>query len=169
LGSGFLGVLCELERLKGAGERKDLFFNLDLTTKDRRQMKAMIDFFRTMLKMPKPWLVWLTFLMAANMVGPVVFIKTPEACIVILAAMAGAAIQIAIFRSKGFVRLLGIGHLPWVPLVLWLWSRLEQLPQEGFFRFWVLAVIFLNTLSLIIDATDVFRYISGDREPLITI
>jgi hypothetical protein len=128
----------------------------------------MIDFFRTILKMPRPLLFWLAILMAANMVGPVVFIKTPEARMVFLAAMAGAAIQVTIFGSKGFVRLLGIGHLPWVPLVLWLWSRLEQLPHEGFFRFWVLSVIVLNTLSLIIDTIDVLRYISGDREPQIT-
>jgi len=131
-------------------------------------MKAMIDFFRTMLKMPTPVLFWLALLMAANMMGPIVFIKSLEGKMVILAAIVGAAIQIVIFGSKGFVRLLGIGHLPWIPLVLWMWFRLEQIPHEGFFRYWVFSVIVLNTLSLIIDATDVLRYISGDREPQIT-
>ena len=128
-------------------------------------MKAMDDFFRTMLKLPKPWLFWLALLMAANMVGPIVFIKSLEGKMVILAAMAGAAIQIAIFGSKGFVRLLGIGHLPWVPLVLWLWSRLDQIPQDGIFRYWILSVIVIDTFSLIIDGTDVARYMMGDREP----
>jgi hypothetical protein len=132
-------------------------------------MKAMIDFFRTMLKFPKPWLFWLGLLMAANMVGPIVFIKSLEGRMVILAAMAGAAIQIAIFGSKGFVRLLGIGHLPWLPLVLWLWSRLDQVPQDGVFRFWILSVIVIDTLSLVIDSTDVIRYLLGDREPQIVL
>jgi hypothetical protein len=128
-------------------------------------MKATVDFFRTMLKMPGPWLFWLALLMATNMVGPVVFIKSLEGRMVILAAMAGAAFQIAIFGSKGFVRLLGIGHLPWVPLVFWLWTRLDQAPQDGIFRYWILSVIIIDTISLIIDTTDVVRYISGDREP----
>ena len=132
-------------------------------------MKAMIDFFRAMLKLPKPWLLWLGLLMAANMAGPILFFKSLEAWMVILAAMAGAAIQIAIFGSKGFVRLLGIGHLPWVPLIFWLWSRLDQIPGDGIFKYWILSVIVIDTLSLIIDTTDVIRYISGDREPQIVL
>ena len=132
-------------------------------------MKAMIGFFRAMLKFPKPWLFWLALLMSVNMVGPIVFINSLEGRVVILAAMAGATIQIAIFGSKGFVRLLGIGHLPWVPLIFWLWSRLDQFPQDGIFRYWILSVIVIDTLSLIIDTTDVVRYISGDREPQIVL
>lgn len=128
-------------------------------------MKAMVGFSKTMLKMPTPVLFWLALLMAANMVGPIVFIKSLEGKMVILAAIVGAAIQIAIFGSKGFVRLLGIGHLPWVPLVLWLGSRFDQIPRDGIFRYWILSVIVLNTLSLIIDAIDVTRYVMGDREP----
>ncbi len=85
--------------------------------------------------------------------------------IVFCLAMAGAAFQITIFGSKGFVRLLGIGHLPWVPLVFWLWTRLDQVPQDGIFRYWILSVIIIDTISLIIDTTDVVRYILGDREP----
>jgi hypothetical protein len=98
-------------------------------------------------------------------VGPIVFIKSLEGRMVILAAMAGAAFQIAIFGSKGFVRLLGIGHLPWAPLVFWLWTRLDHIPQDGFFRYWILSVIVVDSISLIIDTTDVIRYISGDRKP----
>ena len=132
-------------------------------------MKAMVDFFRTMLKMPKLWLFWLALLMTANMIGPIVFIKSLEGRMVILAAMAGAAAQVAIFGSKGFVRLLGVGHLPWVPLIFWLWFRLDQVPGDSIFRYWILSVIVLDTLSLIIDTTEVVRYISGDREPQIVL
>ena len=47
------------------------------------------------------------------------------------AAIAGAVTQTAIFASRGFVRLMGIGHIYWVPLIPWLWSRLEDSPQLG--------------------------------------
>ena len=127
----------------------------------------MINFIRTVLKMPWPLLVWLALLIAANGAMPLLFIGSQEGRMVILAGMVGAAIQGYIFRSKGFVRLLGIGHLPWVPLVPWLWSRFLQVHGDGLFRYWLLSVVVLNTLSLIIDAVDVARYLSGDKEPTI--
>ena len=128
-------------------------------------MTAMIDFFRTMLKLPFPWLVWVALLMCANMVMPVFFFGTLEGKLIFLAAMAGAVLQTWIFSSNGFVRLLGAGHFPWLPLVIWLWLRLGQTPSDGIFRYWIISVIVLDAISLVIDLTDVVRYIMGDRQP----
>ncbi len=128
-------------------------------------MTAMIGFFRTILKLPFPWLVWIVLLMCANMVVPVFFFGTLEGKLVFLAAVAGAAGQTWIFNSKDFVRLLGAGHLPWLPLVIWLWFRLGQIPSDGIFRYWIISVIVLDTISLAIHFTDVVRYIIGDRRP----
>ena len=74
-------------------------------------------------------------------------------------------IQTAIFAKLGWVRLLGIGHLPWVFLVLWLLSRLPSSEAAGVFALWLWAVIVLDLLSLIIDATEVVRFLRGDRAP----
>ena len=79
--------------------------------------------------------------------------------------MLGALLQIAIFTAKGFVRLLGIGHLVWVPMVAWLGTRLEVAPASSGFRYWLLATIVLVSLSLLVDAVDVIRYLRGEREP----
>ncbi len=79
--------------------------------------------------------------------------------------MFGALLQIAIFAAKGFVRLLGIGHIAWVPMVAWLWTRLDVAPASSLFRYWLLANIVLVGLSLLIDAIDVTRYQRGEREP----
>jgi hypothetical protein len=128
-------------------------------------MTAMINFFKTMLKLPFPWLVWVSLLMCANMVVPVYFFGTLEGKLVLLAAMAGAGLQTWIFSSKGFVRLLGAGHFPWILLVIWLWLRLGQTPSDGIFRYWIISVIVLDAISLLIDLTDVVRYIMGDRKP----
>lgn len=132
-------------------------------------MSVTVNFFRTMLKMPGPWLLWLALLMVANGAVPLLFIGTREGQMVLLGAIVGAAIQVHIFRSKGFVRLLGIGHLPWIPLVLWLWSRLLLTHDNSLFRYWLLSVVVLNTFSLIIDSVDVIRYLLGDREPTVNI
>ncbi|MFQ5443802.1 MAG: hypothetical protein ACE5EK_04200, partial [Nitrospinales bacterium] len=113
-------------------------------------MNVMIDFFRTLLLMKKPWVIWVGMLLAANMVAPLFFIETIEAQAVLAAAMAGAMIQMVIFGNQGFVRLLGIGHVFWIPLVLWLLTRLDTDTLETPFGMWLGAVMVLNSLSLLI-------------------
>ena len=128
-------------------------------------LQVMSDFNKTMLLMPKPWLVWIGLLISANLVGSLVFIGTLEAKVVIAAILIGATIQMWIFGTKGFVRLLGIGHLPWVPIIPWLWTRLDHAVPGSPFAYWLAAVMILDGLSLIIDAVDVVRYLKGERKP----
>ena len=127
----------------------------------------MMDFMRTMLTLPKPWVAWVMLLMTANMVLPLFYLGTPEGKVVLGGFVLGAVLQTAIFSAKGFVRLLGIGHVAWVPMMYWLWTRLDLAPAGGFFRFWLLATIVLVSLSLLIDAIDVVRYVRGERDPYV--
>ncbi len=128
-------------------------------------MSAMFDFPRTMLTFPKPWVGWVMLLMIANMVIPLFYLGTPEGKVVLGAFVLGALFQTAIFSAKGFVRLLGIGHIVWVPMVAWLWTRLDASPASSLFRYWLLATIVSVSLSLLIDAVDVIRYLRGERDP----
>ena len=127
----------------------------------------MISFIKTMLTLPKPWVAWVMLLMTVNVVIPLYYLTTIEVQVVLGAALIGAIIQTAIFSAKGFVRLLGIGHILWVPMVFWLSSRLDLAAPGSFFHSWLIAVIVIDTISLVIDATDVIRYWNGDRDPQI--
>ncbi len=132
-------------------------------------MTAAIDFFRCILRLPAPWILWVAMLMAANGIVSLFYITTPEAQITLAAMMLGAMIQMTMYARMGFVRLLGVGHIPWLFLVPWLWLRLDAVPTDGTFRNWMLAVIVLNSISLLIDIADVARYATGDRAPQITL
>ena len=72
-------------------------------------MTVPFEFMRTMFVNGVGLAVWIVLLLVANMVIPLFFISTIEGQLVLIAAMAGALSQMAIFASKGFVRLLGIG------------------------------------------------------------
>ncbi len=126
-------------------------------------MRVMMSFMKTMLLMPRPWVGWVGLLMGANSILPLIFITTLEGQVVLATGIVSAMIQMGIFRTQGFVRLLGIGHSPWIPLLLWLWSRFEW--DASIFAYWLLVLMILNSLSLIIDAVDVVRYLMGAREP----
>ena len=64
----------------------------------------------------------------------------------------------------GFTRLLGIGHVFWIPMIIWLWIRLDQIPSDDAFGVWIRVLIALNTVCLLIDAVDLVRYLAGERE-----
>jgi len=127
-------------------------------------MKTMISFIKTMFALPKPWVAWVMLLVVVNVVISLFYLTTIEAQVVLGAALIGAIIQTAIFSTKGFVRLLGIGHILWIPMVFWLWSRIGLAAPGSFFQSWLIAVMVLDTISLVIDATDVIRYWNGERD-----
>ena len=120
-------------------------------------------FMKIMFVNGRPLAAWISLLMVVNM--PLFFIGTPEAQVVLAAMGAGVATQLAIFSRLGFVRLLGVGHIYWVPMIPWLWTRLQAATSYGNFQYWLAAVIVLDGVSVIIDVTDVFRYIRGERTP----
>ena len=83
-------------------------------------MKMMFEFTKTLFVNGVGLAVWMSLLLLANMVVPLFFVTTVEGQLVLVAFVASALSMMAIFASKGFVRLLGIGHVYWVPLVPWL-------------------------------------------------
>ncbi|MBT5472520.1 MAG: hypothetical protein HOK41_18090 [Nitrospina sp.] len=131
-------------------------------------MKTIIEFMRSMFGMKAPWPIWIGFLMALNMIVPIFFIETPEAKAVLLSTFAGAGLMMLLFNKYGFVRLLGLGHIFWLPIVIWLGSRFSEFSFTTPLEIWFLLIVGVNTISLILDAIDVVRYFNGDREPMVT-
>lgn len=131
-------------------------------------LKALIGFNKGVLAMAKPWQVWMVFLVTANLILPFFFLGKPEAAVVLVGVGISLVIMVALFAKFGFVRLLGLSHFPWLFTVPWLGSRLGPAIESGPFYYWLLAVIVLDSLSLVIDTVDVFRYWKGERHPTIT-
>jgi hypothetical protein len=124
----------------------------------------MKDMMLQMFSIPVGWRIWLAVLMFVNFFMPFVFYQRIEAQVIFLAAMIGVFIGLIIFKMQGFTRLLGLMHIPWFPLLYFLWSRLNQISAYDVFKIWISTVVLLNTISLVIDVIDVIRYIAGDRK-----
>ena len=116
-----------------------------------------------LLAFPKPWRIWLAALLLVNMVLPVVFFATIEGKVVLGCMLAGASAQMVLLSRLGFVRLLGIGHVIWIPMVLWLWERLPLHEVGKPLYYWIAATIAIDSISLVLDAIDVGRWLGGDR------
>jgi hypothetical protein len=131
-------------------------------------LKVVRGFIKGLATLRKPWWAWIALLGVVNM-SAVFFLDTLEGKLVLGAIIAGAVFQLSIFAWKGYVRLLGIGHILWLPLVLWLGSRIGEIGTDTAFGKWVLAVIVIDGVSLVIDVVDVGRYLAGERTPAVTL
>lgn len=132
-------------------------------------MKTLVDFNKGLMSLPMPGLVWLGLLVVVNLAAPIYFFETLEAKVVQAAFLASGALMVTIFASRGFVRLLGIAHIFWVPMIPWLLTRLDQFEPGDPIVYWMVTVIVMNSISLIFDAIDLVRYINGERQPYIDI
>ena len=126
-------------------------------------MRAFIKFNKGMMKMPFHWQLWLVLLLTVNLIVPFFYIDRVEAQVVLAVLVASFVLSTILTSRVGFTRLLGLGHILWVPLLWFLWTHLEQNPPDDFFGIWIRTLMTLNAMSLVIDAIDVIRYIAGDR------
>jgi hypothetical protein len=108
------------------------------------------------------WGVWLVAVNAASLV----FINHIEAQVTLGAVGVAVAVQALIYQRQRFVRLLGVTHILWVPMLAWIAIRLDALPAgENGLHIWLITLIATNAVSLLIDAWDVTRFVLGERRP----
>ena len=132
-------------------------------------MNSFIKFNQGLLQSPLRVQLWVMLLLAANLAAPLFFLGSLEAQLVLVALAASMALMTILTGLVGYTRLLGLGHIFWIPLVVWLWSRLGQIPADDAFGVWVRVLIALDTVSLLIDALEVARYAAGDRAETVEI
>ncbi len=127
-------------------------------------MNAFIRFNRGLLAMPPLWQGWLLLLVGANLVTPLFFLGHLEAQVTIAALLISMTLMSALTARFGFSRILGLGHVAWLPLLAFLVVRVAEVPAATAFGVWMRAVIVLDAISLVLDAVDVVRFLRGDRD-----
>ncbi len=127
-------------------------------------MKAFIKFNKGMLKMPLHWQLWLMLMLTANVVTPLFFLHHVEALVVLGTILASMTLMTLLTARFGFTRIVGLGHILWIPMLAFLFTRLGGIPVSDAFGIWIRALFVLNGISLVIDAVDVIRYIAGERQ-----
>ena len=131
-------------------------------------MSALTRFLRGVLRSSIGVRLWLLALMIVNMIVPLIYFDHFEAHIVLITFFASFILLILLTRRFGFTRVLGLGHAFWIPLVIFLITRIESYPAIELYGLWMRSVIVLNSISLVIDFTDVVRYIRGERVEVVS-
>ena len=130
-------------------------------------MNAFIKFNKGLMNQSLPVRLWVGLLVIFNMVIPLFYLDRLEAQVVLAGLMASMALMTLITATTGFSRLMGLGHIFWVPLLYFLWTHLDQIPPNDGFGVWVRSLMAINAASLILDGVDIFRYLAGERAEVV--
>lgn len=126
-------------------------------------IQAFIKFNRGILQMPWLWQLWILLLVSVNLLIPLFFLSYLEAQVVVVTFLANLMLMIVLTARYGFTRILGLGHIFWIPLLFFLGLRQNELLGHNWLNIWILGLITLNATSLFLDTVDFIRFLSGDR------
>jgi len=118
-------------------------------------MRNPFRFFIELLKQPVWIPIWVFYLMVIN-VASVSFWYEPLAKLVFITFMISAMLMMGIYSRFGFEKILGLGHILWVPLLVYI---LMQLPTfESSFKIYLVALSISIAISMAFDIVDVWKY-----------
>lgn len=123
-------------------------------------MRNPFRFFVELMQQPVWIPIWLFFLIIINVVS-LGFWHEPLAKIIFITFMISAMLMMGLYSRFGFEKILGLGHILWVPLLVYV---LVQLPTvETFFKIYLVVLSISIAISLLFDITDVWEYFTNRK------
>ncbi len=80
-------------------------------------MNAFLRFNKGVQKLPVGVQLWVLLLLVANFLIPLLLLPRLEAIVVLVTFFASFGLMVLITGLSGFTRLLGLGHILWIPLI----------------------------------------------------
>jgi len=117
-------------------------------------------FFADLLRQPAWIPAWVSCLAAINLLS-VRFWEEPLARIVLLTFLLSATLMMALYARFGFEKILGIGHVLWIPLLPYLLASIPGAAQG--FQAYLTVLASAIAISLAFDILDVWEYFSARR------
>ena len=118
-------------------------------------MRNPFKFFVELMQQPVWIPVWVFYLVLINMVS-VIYWPEPLAKLIFITFMISAMLMMGLFSRVGFEKVLGLGHIFWVPLLAYVLIVLPTV-ESSFKRYLVVFSISV-AISLVFDFVDVWKY-----------
>jgi uncharacterized membrane protein YGL010W len=111
--------------------------------------------------LPRIWCVWLV---GVNL-GCLFFLTHAEGQVVLGVTVLAVVAQSLVYMRLGFTRVLGTAHILWLPMFAWMAFRLDAIRADPALSYWLAVLVATNAVSFVIDSSDVFRFVTGERTP----
>lgn len=115
-----------------------------------------------LLKQPTWIPLWVSALMVVNMAS-LAFWSEPLAKVIFVTFLMSAMLMMGLYAKFGFARILGLGHVFWIPLLAYILVQLRQ--AEGAFQTYLIVLSLCIGVSLLFDIRDVWKFLSLQRVP----
>jgi len=99
--------------------------------------------------------VWVAILALANLAS-IVFWAAPVAKMIFVTFILSITAMMVLYSFFGFQKFLGIAHVFWIYLVPFIVLQLEY--ANGIFLAYLSTLVVLLTVSLVLDAIDIWKY-----------
>ena len=118
-------------------------------------MKNPLRFFIELIQQPLWVSLWVLVLMLVNMAS-LAFWREAVAQLILMNFLASAMLMMGLYSRFGFTKILGLGHVPWIPLLAYV---VKQIPAaEASFKRYLLVLSVSMAISLVLDTIDVWNY-----------
>ena len=118
-------------------------------------MRNPLRIFVELMQQPAWTPVWVFYLMVINMTC-LVFWHEPAARIIFFTYFASFILMLSLYTRFGFEKILGLGHVFWVPLLVYV--AIQLWTSEGLFQGYLAVLSLSLTICLTFDVIDVWKY-----------
>ncbi len=123
-------------------------------------MRNPFRFFVELIQQPVWIPVWVLILMIVN-VASVGFWNEFLAKVIFAAFMLSAMLMMGLYSRFGFEKVLGMGHILWLPLLIYV---LMEIPAgSDTFKGYLIVWSIFTVLSLVFDVVDVWKYFTSRK------
>ncbi|MGF1671529.1 MAG: hypothetical protein ACFCU6_13870 [Balneolaceae bacterium] len=124
-------------------------------------MKNPFLFFSELFKRPAYEIAWVFYMMFINLAS-LLYWEYLLSKIIFVVFMISSMLMMGLFSKFGFTKILGLGHILWLPLVAWI---IYELPRyDGSYFIYLIALTVTISISLVIDIYDVWSYFKNPPE-----
>lgn len=124
-------------------------------------MRNPFRFFSELFQQPLWVTVWVFWLMLVN-VASLLYWSEPLAKIIFVTFMLSAMLMMGLYSKFGFEKILGLGHVLWIPLLAYLLIEFPTASHD--FINYLIVLLLSITVSLAFDIVDVWLYFSNRNE-----
>jgi hypothetical protein len=118
-------------------------------------MRNPFKFFVELARQPLWIPLWVSLLMLVNFASAA-FWNEPSAKLTLITFMISSMLMMGLYSRFGFAKILGLGHVLWIPLLLHVLTRLPH--ANGAFKVYLVAWCVVTAVSLAFDVVDVWKY-----------
>ena len=123
-------------------------------------MRNPFRFFVELIQQPVWIPVWVLILMIVN-VASVGFWNESLAKVIFVAFMLSAMLMMGLYSRFGFEKILGMGHILWLPLLIYV---LIEIPAaSGIFKDYLIVWSIFTVISLMFDVVDLWKYFTSRK------